>query len=395
MMKKVFCALVAFLSSVFPMQAQTDGVDYSLSGLGRFLSNTPIVSMSSFSDGLALFCVRVNGELKHGYVDKFGKIVIPCKYSSAYEFNDGLAYVNESNGSQNGHFINNRGETVITQGEYYFQGRYISDGLLLVSDKPGDNRRVGAIDKEGSLVIPIKEGKEFAMFENGFASYMTEDNAMVIIDKTGKEVGRNTSYCKSGHPKIRTEFNEGIAIFKESSKCGAIDTSGNIIVPASYYYLTNFRNGVAIACRWSENSGSWGIIDIHNNVVVPFRKDVEYKGFSKVGLAAFKQDGKWGFINSKGEVVIANQYENACSFNDSLAWVAKNVEGKQKWGLIDVNDNVIVPFEEEFDDLLRSYSEGLALCERNGKYGFVDKFGNSTFTPNKYNVAKADEKNRK
>ena len=59
------------------------------------------------------------------------------------------------------------------------------------------------------------------------------------------------------------------------------------------------------------------------------------------GLAAFKDDNGYGFINEKEEVVIKPQYQMTFGFTDGLACVKKG----GKYGYIDKNGNVKIPFK--------------------------------------------------
>lgn len=63
-------------------------------------------------------------------------------------------------------------------------------------------------------------------------------------------------------------------------------------------------------------------------------------GFSN-GVAALKKNGKWGYINTDGDVVIPFEYDSALTFSEGLAAVEKN----GKWGYIDINNNAIIPLE--------------------------------------------------
>ena len=53
------------------------------------------------------------------------------------------------------------------------------------------------------------------------------------------------------------------------------------------------------------------------------------------GLAAVKKDGKWGFINVKGETVIPFIYDGAFSFINGLAQVYEI----GRFGLVDRKGN--------------------------------------------------------
>ena len=67
-------------------------------------------------------------------------------------------------------------------------------------------------------------------------------------------------------------------------------------------------------------------IDLKGNIVVPINyDDTDY--FSE-GLAAVMVNGKWGYVNAKGEIVIEPQYLLAGSFSPRGAIVSKEKNGK-------------------------------------------------------------------
>ena len=104
----------------------------------------------------------------------------------------------------------------------------------------------------------------------------------------------------------------------------------------------------------------------------------EYDYFSE-GLVQVKKNGKWGFINTKGKLVIPHMYDYATSFYDDRA----SVRIEEKWGCIDRNGKEILPC---IYDYVGSFSEGLAVIEKEGTYGYVDKTGNVVI-PCKYENA--------
>ena len=62
------------------------------------------------------------------------------------------------------------------------------------------------------------------------------------------------------------------------------------------------------------------------------------KAFTKDGYAAVCRDGKWGYIDTEGELVIDYTYEDAESFQNGLAAVFTD----GKWGYIDTEGNLII-----------------------------------------------------
>jgi hypothetical protein len=90
------------------------------------------------------------------------------------------------------------------------------------------------------------------------------------------------------------------------------------------------------------------------------------------GLAAVKQNGKWGYVDKTGSLVISLQFESAGNFTEGLAAVAQN----GKWGYIDKTGNWII--QPQFTGAA-GFSEGLAAVDNQGKYGFIDKTGKVAF----------------
>lgn len=91
-------------------------------------------------------------------------------------------------------------------------------------------------------------------------------------------------------------------------------------------------------------------------------------------LLAVKVDGKWGFADKTGQVVIAARYKNAWNFTDSLYRVASD-EGI---GIIDATGRMVTGPRFAGSDRM---SEGMAVVEENGRWGYVDAGGRVAVEP--------------
>ncbi|MGN0178504.1 MAG: WG repeat-containing protein, partial [Monoglobaceae bacterium] len=99
-------------------------------------------------------------------------------------------------------------------------------------------------------------------------------------------------------------------------------------------------------------------------------------GYAKVSL-----NGKYGFINKSGQVIIPFEYDDAGFFSEGLVWVKKDGH----YGYIDNTNNYVIP--PEYSDA-QNFSQGLAAVCKDGKYGYIDRSGNTVID---FNFLWADE----
>ncbi|MDU2360332.1 MAG: WG repeat-containing protein, partial [Campylobacter concisus] len=86
------------------------------------------------------------------------------------------------------------------------------------------------------------------------------------------------------------------------------------------------------------------------------------------GFALVEKDGKWGYINTKGEQIVECKFDGARDFHEGFADVKKD----GKWGYINTKGEQII--ERKFDDAY-GFNEGFALVEKDGKYGYINTKG--------------------
>jgi len=268
--------------------------------------------------------------------------------------------------------------------------------------------RFGVIDSMGTVVIPIiYKSISVAGFTENILR-VRKDEKWSIIDRQGNEL------CQAIYDIIRP-FSGNVTRVRRNGKWGMIDTSGKEIQPCIFDEIKEFlwgfaevRNGNkwgAINDKGKEllpplydeflfddgmaplkSNDKTGFIDYDYNIIIPqIYDDCTYFSF---GSVAVKQNGRWGYINREGKVLIplTLNYDHHGPFSDGLIAVKRN----KKWGFIDESNNVVVPINLNYDEVF-GLSDGLARMRKGKKFGFIDRTGKVVIKP-KY-IAAADFQN--
>ena len=345
-MKKLVLLLTVMLTTA-SMFAQ----EYDLQGLQRTMNHYYPPSEGNymrdtynFHEGLVLMHLVLQDGDKWGFIDKFGKVVIPFIYEDASDFDEGLASVRRD--GKYG-FIDKSGRTIIP---FIYNNVKIGfhDGIAIVGDKNG---KQGVIDKSGNVVVPFEYD--------------------ILCDYGDGLIFANRS-------------------INDKPQSGFINLSGDVVIPFGLFTSTRggFSEGLAIAKTqgFYDNNGKYQkgeefIIDKTGKKLFPFPSG-SYKGFSE-GLCAMGKQGKYGFVNKSGVFVISPVYDEVGDFHEGLARVSKG----DKWGAIDKNGKIVVPL---IYDQVGDFSEGLVRVDKieegEDKWGFVDRSGNVVI-PIKYRSA--------
>lgn len=118
--------------------------------------------------------------------------------------------------------------------------------------------------------------------------------------------------------------------------------------------------------------GKWGYTDMDGKVVIVARYE-DARMFSEE-LGAVRLGGNFGYINRKDEFVIQPQYWKVKDFSENLAAVRRD----DGWAYIDKNNKVIITVGFNWPG---DFSEGLAYYRSGYKYGFMDKTGRRILPP--------------
>ena len=113
--------------------------------------------------------------------------------------------------------------------------------------------------------------------------------------------------------------------------------------------------------------GKWGFADTSGKVVIPLQ--FESPSQFHHGYAPVIKNGKAGVIDTIGKAVVPFVYDYVGDYQDGV-FSARNFQ--KKYGFIDSANNIVIPFD--YDEVsIAWFSGGLAIMKKGNKYGAVDK----------------------
>jgi hypothetical protein len=159
---------------------------------------------------------------------------------------------------------------------------------------------------------------------------------------------------------------EGIKMFQvmENGKTGFRDLDGNVVIKPVYDFAEMFSEGLSTV----KVGKKYGLIDEKGNYVLSLR-EYEYLGSVHNGLASFRSQDKYGFINVQGVEVIKPQFEWVDEFSEGLC-VVRNAAYKQ--GFIDTKGKLVINYQ--FSDATK-FENGRAKVMVNDLWGAIDNTG--------------------
>ena len=226
-------------------------------------------------------------------------------------------------------YINSKGQFIIKP-DFKAAMNFQDNGLAVVSR--GDY--MGVIDENGNFIIDPKYDY-IEKFSEGIAIANNKNGYYAFSDR-GKKIFEYKHYIGN--------FKEGRATFVEIDRdnqwiYGYIDEFGKVVIPAKYEAVNNFKDGKAVVKLLK---GDYEIIDLSGNTIQRFNYPLV--GDISEGLLVFKEklDGKFGYINEKGDIVIKPKFGSAEAFEDGVAVVNISTDFNNKYGLIDKKGEFII-----------------------------------------------------
>lgn len=333
-------------------------------------------------------CLKVEKNGAYGLIDFSGKQLIDCLYDEItpvpYLKNSLITIKDDKKGlisSTGAVLINNEYISISGLTEKY------EDGYIV---KNSENK-YGVIGTNKKIVVPVQyediesahSGNYYIVKEDGklkiFNSSTNEDietNAAEVKSIDGENIiiksGNNYGLIDiSGEQKLEAKYQDLTYTFseyyiaKENNKYGIIDSEGNVKLEFKYDYLTYRKDEDFIEGSNNESinsdiidrnlevklSGIISSINLEDGYMkIRVNNEYQYYNFkfenkkntellSNNTLFLAKKDGKYGYINKDGVVVVNYIYDDATEQN-KYGFAAVKKDGK--WGAIDEEGNMVV-----------------------------------------------------
>ena len=242
-----------------------------------------------------------------------------------------------------------------------------SDGVALI---PCEYEKISTfsidraiVKKDGEIYAVDRDNNRIELLAERAADFGNlSDNRVPLliggkwIRATGDFILGSTEFEQIG------TYSFGFAAAKSGGKWGVIDIGTQWLVPAQYDAIVQdelgrcYAQGAAFA-----RSGGAVLLFADGKQIGGQYEDA--RPFSGEGYAAVKKNGKWGFIDTGGEVMIGFMFDDALSFGQHLAAVKQG----GLWGYVSLNGKIVI--EPGFIEA-KSFSNGSApvLTERGWQF---------------------------
>lgn len=306
-------------------------------------------------------------------------IIISCdSLATSSKDNDALEFLAvKKDAKANWSVIDHNGNIVVNQ-EYASTdtiSKIYENGVYWV--RSGEKTRLFSINSP-KKAISEEEYDDVTDFACGraFASKLGEP--IILIDEDGKHIktlDRNIVEACA--------FSDGLAVFKSSNGLyGYLDKNGNVVIKAQYDVAGAFHDGYAVAIpNFKEKNYTQVIINKKNEISFSVKKEMYdlafvYKEGKFVATKNMTSDDPLiTYLNEKGDEVLKPMtgYNIADSFKDGFS-VLSNYEDSQK-SVINANGEEVIR-KGKYSSII-NLGEGLFLVMKSDeKVGVVDKEDN-------------------
>ena len=222
------------------------------------------------------------------FIDKTGKTPFKMHWPIARSFHDGLAEVSHSRGTR----------TLANLGSAVTCALSLAAGAPLYEDDGSiidDGARRGYINTSGMEVIPST---------NDYTTVFKDGIALVKVHGQWGAVDRSGTYTVHPQYSKMHYFCDDLAAVYDGRKWGYVGRDGIMHIPPAYDEADDFHEGLT-RVRAADDVL---IIDKAGRIAFHLPAGLEFPWHFSAGIAPIIKDGKCGFIDRSGSIVVSPQY---------------------------------------------------------------------------------------
>ena len=341
--------------------------------------------------------LRVEKEGKYGLIDLTGKEVLPCEYEEITVIPNIKDAIKVKKDGKYG-VVDSTGNEILKTDYQNIEalGKDNKSGYIVQSTEG----KYGIVNYANSLVIDVNYDKINKVYGNDL--YVVEkEGKQILVNKEQEEILNSDVYSQI--IAILKTKDAGI-IFEKDGKYGVINLTGEKIIENTYEELKEAKDDILIA----KQNGKYGIIDLQNSQKIEFKYNsiiyneeadiyiAETEDFNnelidntftvrQTGILTDLNTEKWyiELRNDEGYKYYDLKFEEKNAkdiFSQNTLYLSKK-DGK--YGFVDKDGNVVVDYI--YDDATKQNEYGFAGIKKDGKWGSVDNKGNIVIEPT-YNL---------
>ena len=258
---------------------------------------------------------------KFGVANLDGKIIIPVEYKQIDSIGMYIYATNE-NGKEN---------------VYTKEGTEIqADSNIAILETSNENFKIKIDNTNGTVYSIIDKNDNTITKQNySYIEYLSDDNFIVSLEgKLGVINSNNEIKIDIKYDSIEklqnTDFitttlakDKTTQIYDKNINKLCDLPNANIVVEKEYIKIYNDKvtkyfslSGKEISSKEAlkgnkifatSNNGKWGFVDSNGNILLDYQYE-KATDLNEYGFAGIKLDGKWGVVNSEGKVILEPQY---------------------------------------------------------------------------------------
>ncbi len=221
--------------------------------------------------------------------------------------------------------------------------------------------RFGVVGCDGKMIVPA-DFEEVGTLANGTSFWVKKGGKWSLANEKGELTAAGNII------EIKEVAGVELTWLKTAEETyGLYSKQKHSFLAAPRYSLFQILSEKASIVQYKEK---FGVVS-HEDGSYLFEPVITSLKKLSAQVIAFEENGKWGILNPKGEVVRTADLDSIGFILNNLYYASK--EGK--CGLIDAKNQPVLPMEYE---KLEPFYEHMALIKRNGSFGYTNLAGRVT-----------------